>query len=174
MDVGELLTRGSIWLALMGYALGAGMMLQSEGCAPWRKRARWAWTAGCVFFVAHVICAFAFYHGWSHAAAVEETARQTAAMTGVRSGGGLWLNYAFAVAWLADVLWWWIAPRSFARRPTRISVAWHCFFFFMVFNGAVVFADGPVRWLGILICGGLAALWWRKRKRRIVARTSKA
>ena len=73
---------------------------------------------GCAFFVAHVVCAFSFYHHWSHAAAYLETARQTGEMTGFRWGGGIFLNYLIAAAWAADVLWWWLAPENFARRST--------------------------------------------------------
>lgn len=170
MSGGELLTRGSVWLALVAYALGAAMMLLSRGRARWVAGARWVWTMGCVLFLVHVGCAFGFYHGWSHAAAYHETARQTAEMTGVRWGGGLFLNYVFALAWVADVLWWWLAPERYAHCSRRLAAVWHGFFFFMVFNGAVVFAKGPVRWLGVLICGALAGLWWRGRQRGIAGR----
>jgi hypothetical protein len=121
-----------------------------------------------------VWCAFAYFHHWSHAAAYRETARQTGELTGWRWGGGLFFNYVFAVAWLGDVLWWWLAPGGFARRSPRLHALWHGFFFFMVFNGAVVFARGPGRWLGVLLCGGLAALWWRQRRDAIAARTPRA
>ena len=162
MDRGELLTRLTVWLALCGYALGAAMLLLAQPA-----RARWAWTFGCAFFLAHVAFAFHFFHGWSHAAAVRETARQTAELTGVRWGGGIFLNYLFAAAWLGDVLWWWLAPENFARRSPRITAVWQGFFFFMVFNGTIVFGKGPVRWLGAVICAGLAALWWKVRRRAV-------
>ena len=162
MDRGELLTRLTVWLALCGYALGAAMLLLAQPA-----RARWAWTFGCAFFLAHVAFAFHFFHGWSHAAAVRETARQTAELTGVRWGGGIFLNYLFAAAWLGDVLWWWLAPENFARRSPRITAVWQGFFFFMVFNGTIVFGKGPVRWLGAVICAGLAARWWKVRRRAV-------
>ena len=160
MNRGEFLTRLTVWLALCAYAIGTGMSLLARGRPQWLAHARWAWTFGCAFFNAHVVCAFSFYHDWSHAAAVHETARQTGEMTGFHWGGGIFLNYLFAIAWLADVLWWWFAPAKFARRSVRLTVAWHGFFFFMVFNGTVVFGTGPVRWFGALICAGLAGLWW--------------
>jgi hypothetical protein len=169
MSRGEFLTRLSIWLALAAYAIGAGMQLRARGRMRWREGARWAWTLGCGCFLVHVVCAFAFYHQWSHAAALRETARQTAELTGWRWGGGLWFNYLFAAAWLADVLWWWFAPASFARRLPRLHALWHGFFFFMVFHGAIVFGHGPVRWLGVLVCGSLAGLWWWERRRAIAS-----
>ena len=164
MTYGEWLTRLTIWVALATYAIGAGIMLVARGRAAQAIRARWAWTIGCAFFLAHVVCAFTYYHHWSHAAAYRETALQTREMTGYHWGGGLFLNYLVAVGWLAEVLWWWVAPDHFARRSRCLVSAWHSFLFFMVFNGTVVFGSGPVRWVGLLICTGLAGLWWRGRK----------
>jgi hypothetical protein len=163
MNRGEFLTRLTIWLALCAYATGAGTLLLARGRPFWLACARWAWTLGCAFFLAHVVCAFGYFHHWSHAAAYRETARQTGEMTGFHWGGGIFLNYLLAIAWLADVLWWWFAPGSFAHRPRRLAVVWHGFFFFMVFNGTVVFGMGPVRWFGALICAGLAGLCLRRR-----------
>jgi len=171
MNRGELLTRLTIWLALCAYATGAGMMLLAQARPHWLARARWAWTFGCACFLAHVACAFSFYHHWSHDAAYRETERQTTEMTGFHWGGGIFLNYLFAAAWLADVLRWWVVPWNSARRPSRIATVWHGFFFFMVFNGTVVFGTGSVRWLGVLICTGLAGLWlWRRNAAVATAR----
>jgi hypothetical protein len=167
MNSGEFLTRASVWLAITAYAVGAVLRLRAAGRTSGLRGARWAWTLGCGFFLVHVAGAFAFFHGWSHAAAVRETARQTGALTGWHWGGGLYFNYVFAAAWLADVLWWWLAPGNWARRSRVLEALWQGFFFFMVFNGAVVFAKGPVRWLGVVVCGGLAALWWRQRRTAI-------
>jgi hypothetical protein len=161
---GEWLTRGTIWLALGGYAVGAALMLLARGRLERLVRARWPWTIGCAFFAAHVVCAFSYYHGWSHGAAYRETARQTGEMTGFHWGGGLFLNYLLGILWLGDVVWWWMMPASFARRPRGLAFAWHGFFFFMVFNGTVVFGSGPVRWFGLLLCGWLVALWWWSRR----------
>ena len=44
-------------------------------------------------------------------------ARQTAEATGQALGGGLYVNYAFALVWGADVAWWWLGPRSYLARP---------------------------------------------------------
>ncbi len=170
MNPGEFLTRLSIWLALFAYAVGAGLQLSAHGRAAWIRRARWAWTIGCGLFLVHVASAFASFYQWSHATAIRETARQTAAFTGWNWGGGLYFNYLLAIAWLADVLWWWLAPASFARRSPRLAALWHGFFFFLVVNGAVVFVNGPRRWLGALLCGSLALLWWRQRRATIAAR----
>ncbi len=164
MDPGAILTRASVWLALIAYAIASGLLLFGRGTRNGlpTTTVRWIWTAGCVFFLLHIGSAFAFFHHWSHEAAYRETAKQTAELTGLHWGGGIYLNYLFATAWLADVLSMWLNPRGRVRRERWMTTAWHCFFFFMVFNGAVVFAHGPVRWLGLTICGTLAAIWlWR-------------
>jgi len=159
---GELLTRLTIWLALGAYAIGAAMMLRTRAGAQSMTYARCAWTIGCALFIAHVVCAFSYYHRLSHAAAFHETARRTAELTGLHWGWGLFLNYLFGAAWIADVLWWWIAPDHFARRPPVITIIWQAFAFFMVFNGTVVFGASPVRWFGLLTCASLAALWLKR------------
>lgn len=137
-------------------------MLLSRRRSRWLAFARLAWTLGCAFFLAHVASAFTYYHHWSHAAAYLATAERTEELTGLRWGGGIYFNYIFALAWLADVGWWWLAPRSFGQRSRVLGAVLHGFFFFMVFNGAVVFGAGLVRLLGAVICGGLVVLWWRK------------
>ena len=165
MTGGEFLTKSSVWLALTAYVIGAGFSLESNGSASRRSAARWAWTIGCGLFPVHVDCAFAYFHHWSHGAAYWETARQTAALTGWSWGGGLYFNYLFALLWLTDVLWSWLAPVRYARRSSAITASWHGFFVFMLFNGAVVFVHGPLRWFGVLLCTMLAILWIRYRRR---------
>jgi hypothetical protein len=39
------------------------------------------------------------------------------------------------------------------------------FMAFMVFNGAVVFATGLVRWLGLAVFLALGVLWWLRWRR---------
>jgi hypothetical protein len=94
-----------------------------------------------------------------------ETARQTVALTGWNWGGGIFFNYAIAAAWLADVLWWWLAPTNFDQRPPWLTALWHGFLFFMVFNGTIVFGHGPVRILGAAICITFAIAWWCRQVR---------
>jgi hypothetical protein len=161
-STGEFSTRLCIWLALVAYAIGAGLLLKSaERNRAWLM-ARWCWTVGCLFFLGHVLCAFRFFHHWSPAEAYRETARQTAQLTGWNWGGGIYFNYAVAAGWTLDVLWWWLGSASFARRPNWIAALWHGFLFFMVFNGTIVFGHGPVRLLGILICTLLGVQFARR------------
>jgi hypothetical protein len=124
-----------------------------------RRAARLTWTVGCVLFLAHVAAAFGFVHGWSHARAYAETARQTRALFGLDWGGGLYFNYLFTALWVADATDWWIAGADvYDRRPPWMAAALHAFFAFMAINGAIVFARGATRWVAVAITAGWALL----------------
>lgn len=153
---GEFLTRATIWLALAGYAAAAVFLLRTGS---WNSARLW-WTIGCLAYVAHVVCAFHFSYDWSHATGLSETARQTEALTGRRSGAGLYVNYFFTLVWAGDVVYWWRAGlQRYRERPAAIHGLLHAFFLFMVVNGTVVFGQGPVRWFGagILLVLAVAA-----------------
>jgi len=122
---------------------------------------RTLWTLGAVLMVVHSAAAFGVFHGWSHAAAMVATARQTETMTGLPWGGGLFVNYAFLTVWIADVAWWWVSPRSFRARPGIINSALRAFFLFMFLNGAVIFADGLMRALGMVAVAVVLIAWYR-------------
>jgi hypothetical protein len=159
MDSGDLLTRWTVRIAVLLYVLC--LSLRANPAAS-RRRLAWArltWTAGCLFFLLHVVCAFAFHHHWSHAAAYEATARQTKDVTGLDWGGGLYANYLFALLWMADVCWWWGAPAAYLSRSHAVEWIVQGFLGFIVFNATVVFAEGPSRWLGLAACAVLAALY---------------
>jgi hypothetical protein len=165
VSLGVVLTKWTIWVALLGYAVGAAGLLVARRERRWSRFARLAWTVGCVAYLGHVYSAFQFYHGWSHASAFEETARQTRDVVGWEVGEGLFVSYFFTAAWLADVVWWWrVGAENYARRPRVFTIALHAFFFFVVFNATVVFESGAVRWLGFALCSGLASLWWNSQK----------
>lgn len=126
------LLKASIWAAL-----GFGVL------SAWVRRERLCWIVGGVCLWVHAALAFQVAHGWSHAAAEEATAAQVASVTGWRSGGGLWVNYGFLIAW-AWVAWRW----NQLGRTGRL--VWWAVVLFLGFNGAVVFAPAGSRWLGIL------------------------
>lgn len=165
----ESLVRMSIWGSVACWAIALGLLLAGGN----RSRARNFWTAGVVLYVFHLASAFHVFHGWSHANAYAETARQTAETTGQNTGFGLWLNYLFGVVWVADTAFWWGGgdERYFCRRRW-IIVFLHSFLGFMIFNGSIVFVENPMRWFGVAIFVGLAALWLRARiKRRSATET---
>jgi len=160
MEIGEFLTRWTVRIAVVLYVLS----LASRRFAPaW---SRWAWTGGCLAYLLHVAAAFHYYHDWSHDEAYESTARQTAEVVGVNWGEGLYVNYLFTLAWSIDVLWWWIAARSYVARSRVIEWVVHGFLGFVVFNATVVFASGFSRWLGIGACILVAAVWLWPRKEK--------
>jgi len=170
--LGLLLTRWTIRLALVclaaylaGRMLGSGSFASNQQTsepagkfAPsrWRFRSlRWIWTAGCVLFIAHVICAFQFTHHWSHAHAWEHTAAETARMMGVAFGDGIYFSYLFLVLWVADVVCLWLA----VQRPWWVIVPLYLFLFFIAFNGAIVFEMGPTRPVGIVVVTAMLPLF---------------
>ena len=145
----------TIWTALLLYTAG-------EYGRTRRPAATWArpvWLLGAAAYLAHVAAAFATYHGWSHAAAYAHTAARTEALLGLAWGGGLWVNYAFTVLWIGEALRWGMSPDSYARRSRACMTVVRGAFLFMIVNGAVVFVDGPGRWLGVAIAAALVAIW---------------
>ncbi len=141
-------------------------MLLGRKSQVWQARARWIWTVGCLGLIAHLICAFHFYHHWSQESALRETARQTAEVTGNNWGGGLFINYAFLAAWVADVVWWWRGLEGYQRRHWLVTAVWHFVLIFMIFNATVVFKTGAVRWTGIALCSLLLSVWLISHKRQ--------
>lgn len=163
MEAGVLAVRGTIWLALLAWV-----------AAEWRRSARAAdliggraaWTLGAVAAVVHTALAFHVHHGWSHAAALADTARQTAAVTGLNWSGGLYVNYAFTAIWMGDALWWWADAVAFRRRPRWLDAGIRAFLWFMFVNGAFVFVRGPMRWAGAAVAVAVLVAWYRGRGHR--------
>jgi hypothetical protein len=168
MLLGELITRWTVRVALALYLLSLALRVGAAGRRSRLDLARWCWTTGCLAFLLHMAAAFQFYHHWSHDAAYEATARQTAEVVGLDWGGGLYANYAFAVLWLADACWWWVGPQCYLARPRTVEWAVQGFLGFIAFNATVVFGIGAVRWVGLAACVFLAAelLYTRVRSAR--------
>jgi len=166
VSTGELLTRWTVRLALALYAATVALRLASPAHP---RLARGLWTAGCLLFLAHVAAAFMFFHSWSHAHAYRETARQTREQFGIDWGGGLYFSYLFTAAWVADAVYWWAAgPDAYDRRSRWVGLALHSFFAFIAFNGAVIFARGPTRWVALAATAllGLLAVHRLRRLRK--------
>ena len=105
-----------------------------------------------------MVVAMAEHHGWSHAAAVAETARLTGQVYGVAWGGGVYVNYAFLVAWLA-VLLRWKASRS-SHLPAWLTWTWRIAVLVVVSNAAIVFAAPARQLVGAIMTAGLVISWW--------------
>ena len=157
MDAGDWAVRGTAWLALAGYFTGAFLLLRGN-----RRIAKWVWGSGCDFNTLHILVAFHFTHGWSHAAAVEHVARQSEAVIGTSFGAGIWFNYVFTILWIVDASWLWLKPKSYTRRKKWVAWAIHGFLFFMVVNAAVVFAPDMVRWPSAVLSLVLAVMFFRR------------
>ena len=156
----------TLWTARISflfYALSLGLRLTDR-----ERPARLAWTAGFVVFVAHMFAAFQFVHHWSHADAYADTARKTAALTGLDWGGGLYMNYLLAVVWLADVLWWRVRPESYLHRPSAIEAIVQGYFAFLWFSrdGGVWPRPDSATWSAIAQFGLLAILAANRFRRR--------
>tara|TARA_R110002049_G_scaffold50370_3_gene143050 strand:+ start:83257 stop:83784 length:528 start_codon:yes stop_codon:yes gene_type:complete len=121
------------------------------------------WTTGCLFYLLHVGLAFTFVHAWSHQAALEHTAAETARITEIRRGEGLWVNYLFTILWLADVarLGRAVMLDQTTHRTTDLFVA--AFFGFIFFNATVVFGPPAYRWIAVPACAAIVFAWYRSR-----------
>ena len=158
MEMGDALVRGTIGLSLLAWVAGEWARSARRGMS---LAGRWAWTVGAVAALGHAAAAFHFRHGWRQQAALTETARQTAALTGLDWGGGLYVNYLFLAVWTADAACWWLFPAAFDRRPKALNRAVRAFLLFMFLNGAIVFAKGPIRILGTGAVLAVLAAWYR-------------
>ncbi|MBL8176637.1 MAG: hypothetical protein JNK48_18315 [Bryobacterales bacterium] len=153
----------SLWLVRISCALYfAALTLWILKPRAFPKR---TWTAACVFYLAHMITAFAFFHRFSHSEAYQATARQTQALMGVYYGGGLYWNYAFTAIWIADAAWAWRA--GYVTRPRSIHIAIHGFLAFLFFNATVVFGKGWIRIAGMVGFLALAAMRVALRSRSV-------
>ena len=157
------ITLNTVRIALVCYAIVAGLLLAGCQGRQWRNLLRPMWTLGCVAFVAHVIAAFHYAHHWSHKDAIESTARQTQQLIGWAFGEGLYFSYLFLLVWVADVLFWWLRPAGYESRPAWLKYGIHGYLFFIAFNGAVIFESGVTRMGGIVAIVGFAAIVVRRR-----------
>ncbi|MEO1997941.1 MAG: hypothetical protein ABGZ17_21995 [Planctomycetaceae bacterium] len=157
--------RGSV-ACYLGYVACDLTGLQTRWSVRWR---RCLWSLGAVLLLVHILLAFTYFHDGSHARAVRETARQTAHVTGVSWGGGVYLNEAFVIYWLLDASLMWVpgrqrhgtqprpmtgerlADRSLRKDQSSTARFWyllrHGVSAFMMFNATVVFGPPFWRWL---------------------------
>lgn len=129
-------------------------------------RARGLYTAALVLALGHAAMAFEVAYSWSHRVAMESTAAQTAALTGIRWGGGIFVNYLFLAVWTADAIRWWAAPAGYTNRRLPVDRLRLAFFLFMFINGAIVFAGTTARLIGVPAVAAVGAAWilnaWRR------------
>tara|TARA_R110002096_G_scaffold433667_6_gene653001 strand:- start:6082 stop:6660 length:579 start_codon:yes stop_codon:yes gene_type:complete len=145
----------SAWTALFLYGWTVVRLAVEALPSP---RPRLLWTIGCMVYAVHVVSAFDVFFHWSHAAAHRETELRSMAVTGVRAGWGIWLNYLFGAVWIADTIWWYaVGDERYRKRGAKSFWLLHGFILFMMFNGAFVFVDRWARWPGLILF--LVSLW---------------
>jgi hypothetical protein len=163
--LGTALVRATILLATILWAWAEVLKIRRPGEI---EPARRVWTTGLGLALIHALMAFDVAYAWSHANAWADTARQTAAMTGLEWGGGIIVNYLFLALWLGDVVWWWIAPVAYTNRPLPLERARLFIFVFMFFNGAIVFAGSAGRAVGVPAVAAVCVAWALDARRRPV------
>jgi hypothetical protein len=147
---------GTIWGALAMFVAVEALSRGTGGGVPAGRLFRLAAASGVLLLVAHIVMAMGARHGWSHDAAVRQTAAQTADVYGLAWGGGVYVNYIFAGIWAWDA---WRRHRSIELARGWLWVL-RAFYFMIIFNAAVVFVPGPRRWVGAIFT--IALLWvWR-------------
>lgn len=134
------------------------------------KTGRAVWTFGCLAFLSHLAAAFLIFHHGSHQHALEHTARETERILGISFGEGIYFSYLFALVWVFDVGWWWLSEQSYLQRALWIQRLILKYLFFIAFNGAIVFEEGPTRVVAIvvfvlLMAGALWTRWSRAREK---------
>jgi hypothetical protein len=158
MSLEGALLRGTAWLSLLAWAASEGARSRARG------NGRAAFTLGWLALVAHTALAFELRHGWSHAEALRDTARQTEVLLGRSFGAGLYVNYFLLALWTLEAAWWWLAPARYRDRDRRLDWSVRAFYLFMFLNGAVVFAHGPQRLLGAAAVMLVAWSWYRRAR----------
>ncbi|MDF1755119.1 MAG: hypothetical protein P1U89_20185 [Verrucomicrobiales bacterium] len=149
-EVIPLLSKIAIWAAIAGWTAAIiGRYLDKS-----LRTLNILWLVSLIFFSIHVITAFHGFYQWSIQTALTETARLTEQVTGWRSGIGLWVNFVF-FAWLAaDYIDRVRKGEKYSSARNRIAEA---IILFMILNGAVIFATGPVRWFGAALLLSMGA-----------------
>ncbi|GIW82164.1 MAG: hypothetical protein KatS3mg105_3971 [Gemmatales bacterium] len=107
-----------------------------------------------------MVCAFHFYHDWSHQKAFEHTERESG------FGAGVFVNYLFLLVWAGDALYWWLAPSRYDERRAWIGFLVHSFLAFIIFSATVVFGAGGIRWFGAVMFAELGGSWILQRSRQ--------
>ena len=143
-------------LATIAWAAGEVMMRRS---ARHDRFARTAWTIGIALALLHVVLAFHFVYAWNHEAAIAATVRQSVDRFGWGWRGGIYVNYLFLTLWLLDVCWWWLAPISHSSRARWLETTRLGIFVFMFVNGAIVFASGIGRLVGVASVAAAVLAW---------------
>jgi hypothetical protein len=149
----------SAFLAVIAWCLASpfavwGPLTRCRTQADRVRYGRLLYTWACALTLLHIAVAFHTGHGWSHERAYEHVE----AASGF--GPGLYVNYAFVLVWMLDVLWAWVALETYLNRPHWVAWSLLVFMAFIVFNAAVVFGTSTRRLVSAgLFVVPLYAIW---------------
>ena len=146
-ELEELLVRWTIRVAVLIYFLRLYSDL-ARFHGPTASVVRVLWSLGCLINAIHILMAMIFYHDLSHQHAIEDTAAKTFAVTGIRWGGGVYINYLFSAYWMVDVVLWWCKGLRWPRNNRTYNIVLHLIFGFIVINATAVF--GPRFWMVVI------------------------
>lgn len=146
MTSDDMVISWSIRLSILFYLFSLLLRIVSFPKIDGLKYASLASLIGFSFSLLHFWSAFEYHHHWSHQAAFDETAKRTADLFGFSIGYGIYFNYFFLAAWGTDLL---VRCFTSAKRQWQRILLWslQVYLLFIVVNGAIVFAKGPVQWL---------------------------
>ncbi len=159
----------SLWairFAIAGWIGFAGTVISGQGRHGHWRLARVFWTVGTLLYLTHMITAFAWFHQWSHAAAMEHTAEITARVTGIDWGGGIWFNHGFTLICVLETVVWWMRPQWITGRRRFLNFLIYGYCVFIGFNATVIFAPGWLRWICPGTLAGLTLLQLRIGRQR--------
>lgn len=152
----------TVWSAMILFVageMGKGRTKLTEA------RALRAWFAGAVLCAAHIAIAMSVRHGWSHDSAVRETAARAAEVYGVGWRGAVYVNYAFLIAWTAEIVWWGASPATYFQRPAAVTWMLRTFYAIIITNAVVIFASPGGRVAGVLLSICLVWAWYGTLRR---------
>ena len=131
------------------------------------KTARVVCRVGAMAMLLHIAAAYGWVHRWDHAAAVSATADESYAVTGIRAGWGIYVNWAFAVGWCVYAG---MAHRTRGSLRSRCVVAFEVVGSLMMFAATIVFEDRWVRWIAAvaIVAGAVVIIAGRYRARDVV------
>ncbi len=128
--------------------LAVGYGLQFRGMPRNSRVLAGLWVLGASLTTLHIGLALWAFHDGSHANAVASTAQRTEDLLGLRVGAGIYANYVFALVW-----WWDAAVRwsGWERIPFWCQAAIDGFLIAMAIFASIVFAAGPIRYVGLVV-----------------------
>ena len=149
----------TVWIALACFVTGEAGKLRARKSGVLLGWAWMVWTAGAALLAMHIAVALHVRHGWSHASTMRAVEEQARAVYGVGWGGGVWFNYLFLLAWMAEAIWWRAVPSDYLHRRLEVTMLLRAFYALILINGAIVFAAPARRPAGVIAVAVVLWVW---------------